>query len=365
MKRVLSSLLAGFMLLSSGVVYAGLVEPVPVLISSDVSQDNALEQAFEVIVNGDDFKIVIDENPSTGYEWSYKINDLSQVKFIDSTYKASVTEGVGAGGQKIFEFSALKEGVSTITLTLKRSWKTEVAETIQVLVYNKEGKLIVEEDGLASIQDGGLVECYESGTIRSLTDSKLSVKNDKKLVEISLSPKRVDGAVMLPLRDVLESLGYKVTWNGELQSIEISKGTQWTSIKLDNNSYFKNKMAPQKLSAAPSLIDGSTYVPMEFFVEMLGLGLQVKEGNITFNNGMVAIHQGFVKDVQWDETGTMTITLTKNMESEDLSDLTIIHTSHNYTYFSKDAVVGQSIKVISSAMMTMSIPGQTSAYLVY
>lgn len=63
-------------------------------------------------------------------------------------------------------------------------------------------------------------------------------------------------------------------------------------------------------------------------IDILGI-----DGNMTVSNGMAAIHKGFVKDIQRDETGGMKITLTRDMDSP--------------------------------AMMTMSLPGQTSAYLVY
>lgn len=84
----------------------------------------------------------------------------------------------------------------------------------------------------------------------------------------------VDGDhVMIPLKPVVEALGYKYSWNEETQTAEVSKGAQWTSVKVGEDSYSFAKMAI-KLGKAPTLKDGNLFVPLSFVDEVL----KVKHG---------------------------------------------------------------------------------------
>lgn len=198
--------------------------------------------------------------------------------------------------------------------------------------------------------------------ILSVTTSTVVDDDVKLLVN---RPVIEEGVLMLPLAESLRNLGYEVTWNKETSSVDIMKDAQWTSVKGGVNGYFKNRMAPMPLSAAPTYIDGITYVPAEFFSVILDLNFTVDSGNITLQEGLMAIHQGFVKDISHDETGGMTITLTAVEGSEDMADWTIIHTSSAFTYYQKEVKEGDWISAVSPAMMTKSLPGQTSAYIIY
>lgn len=68
-------------------------------------------------IAGNEFKIVIDSNPTTGYHWEIvgKL-DASVVKFISKEFKGSEPVMPGSGGRDIFTFKALKTGQTLITL---------------------------------------------------------------------------------------------------------------------------------------------------------------------------------------------------------------------------------------------------------
>ncbi len=212
----------------------------------------------------------------------------------------------------------------------------------------------VEEDQIVTTQIKGVIACELEG-----------ISAEVKNIEMILSPRLVGGVMMVPLAETLRTLGYTVVWNSETNSIDINKGAQWTSITLGKNAYFKNRMAPKPLSSMPISIDNHTFVPLEFFTDILDLGLAIENGNITINENMMAIHSGYVKSLESDETGALTITITKDMNSTEIADLTIIHTSTAYTYMNKQAVVGEMIHAITPPIMTMSLPGQTSAHVIY
>ena len=90
--------------------------------------------------------------------------------------------------------------------------------------------------------------------------NKLNIPEDTK--EPFLNDK---GIIMVPLRITAEALGYEVTWKGETNSVDLSRGAQFTTITIDKNSYFFAKMAPVSLDQAPEIINSRTYVPIEFF----------------------------------------------------------------------------------------------------
>lgn len=354
MKRIISAVIIALMAVTAmGTVSAEEVQKVevtavPVLIS--------IEKApFEVEQDGDNFTIIVEENASTGFIWDYIIVDESHVEFTaDETVEAD-TDLVGAPGQRKVSFKVLKDGVSTIRFESKRG--DETGEYFVALAYKNGDTVIVEEDQVVTVMDGGAVPTlYTVGT---------SVTYGGEVVEADVDVQVIDGITMVPLRATLEAMGYTVTWNAETSSVDIMQGAQWTSISIGENRYFRNRMAPWELSAAPVIVDSRTLVPVEFFAEIIGKSIQVDSGNIEFTDFEASIIKGYVHSLAYDETGAMSITVTSVEGSDDMMNHTIIHTSKAFTFFQKEAVEGEMISVVTSNVMTMSIPGQTSGYVVY
>lgn len=358
MKKKMLFLLVGLMLVSGLSIYADTnVEDVtPRLISAPVPELYNKEKsvAFEVKQEGDKFTVVLDENPSTGFSWSYTIAEKNKVSFVKEEYIGAEVDMLGAPGKKEISFIVNQEGVSTINFEYKRPWENEVVETLRLLVYKTTDKLIVEEDKIVHIMDGAI----------EVSDEIDMFYKDKK-IESDLNAQKINGITMIPLSSVLTEMGYTVKWIGDTRTVEISKGAQWTSVTIDKNKYFKNRMAPWSLSSAPLIVEGRTYVPLEFIAEILGVNINIENGNIKFVDGEVVIHEGYVKEITHDETGTMRITISRVKDSTDYMDYVIINTSKAYTHYNKEVKEGEYVKVISSMMMTMSIPGQTSGYVVY
>lgn len=175
----------------------------------------------------------------------------------------------------------------------------------------------------------------------------------------------VNGVTMIPLRATLEAMGYTVTWNSENQSVEIQKGPQWTAIYIGENAYFRNRMAAHELSSAPVIVDNRTLVPLEFFADIIGKGIEVDSQKINFLDGESIIHTGFIKSIEMDETGTKTLTLTSDMSSDSFELQVNIYTSAAYTFFNREVKEGDLVQVVGSQFMTMSLPGQTAGYVVY
>jgi inhibitor of cysteine peptidase len=77
----------------------------------------------------DQFTIVLESNPTTGYKWDPSY-DSNLLKVVKSDYKQSEAKPgmVGVGGKEYFTFEAIKKGESKITMTYKRSWEQGSAD---------------------------------------------------------------------------------------------------------------------------------------------------------------------------------------------------------------------------------------------
>ncbi|HKL43335.1 MAG TPA: copper amine oxidase N-terminal domain-containing protein [Clostridia bacterium] len=242
----------------------------------------------------------------------------------------------------------------------------DVVETYEV--FNSHRGFVNSQFVKGYVSDKGtyLMPTIDTSNQKYDTFGKLIEKN---IVINGESLKRnstvVNGNLMIPLRETLESLGYEIKWNNDTRRVDIHKSNQWTSVKINENRYFKNKMAHQPLSHAPIIIDGSTYIPVEFLNVILDLGLSVTEGNLTVSENDMAIHSGHIQTIDYKAAGKISITLSSKEMPGNLSDLTIIHASTDTTYFNTSLKQGQFIHVISPPVMTMSLPGQTSAVVIY
>jgi inhibitor of cysteine peptidase len=105
-----------------------------------VTESNDGEQ-IEVAAGGS-LTITLESNASTGFQWSEsaEIGDLDVLQQTDHQFVAPNDTGVvGAPGQEVWTFNALKEGTSTISMEYRRSWESagEAAQTFSLTVIVK------------------------------------------------------------------------------------------------------------------------------------------------------------------------------------------------------------------------------------
>ena len=82
---------------------------------------------------------------------------------------------------------------------------------------------------------------------------------------------------MVPLRVVAEALAYDVTWNNELRSVQLGVGIH---LWIGNTEVVVGRMAPIELQVAPVIVDDLTFVPLNFFRDVLGQTVYVFEGQV-------------------------------------------------------------------------------------
>ena len=109
--------------------------------------------------------------------------------------------------------------------------------------------------------------------------------------EINGKDVSVDAVIMVPLRVIAQPLGISVTWNGN-GTVTVDTGEMHMTITIGEDSYQAitsiegavGATAPLSLGAAPYVVDGTTYVPLEMFNVLLGSGaVNLEAGKIVIN----------------------------------------------------------------------------------
>jgi len=208
-----------------------------------------------------------------------------------------------------------------------------------------------------------LVTCMSLGTFtNAYAESHL---NNETPISVSAETQVIEGITMIPLRKTLESFGYQFTWHEASKRVDLSKGPLWTSIAIGENAYFRQKMAPWALSSAPIILDGHTWVPVEFLSEITSLGIEVENGTLKVTPTEPTFHQGFAKDITTDDQGNISFSIVQNLEEKDFANRIVIHTSEKTTFFQVDLQENDTVKVISPNFSTLSLPPQTPGYILY
>ena len=86
----------------------------------------------------------------------------------------------------------------------------------------------------------------------------LKLSNAKKMVA---SPALIDGVTMVPLRDTVEYMGGKISWEAETKRIKIDFKANKIIMTVGSKISFVNGLA-MPIAAAPVLIDGVTMIPV-------------------------------------------------------------------------------------------------------
>ena len=87
--------------------------------------DSVLDTASEPIgvVVGKTLTISLESNPTTGYMWQSEF-DSEFLELVSSEF-TSDSAAIGSPGVENFEFKALKQGETEVTMIYKRSWENE------------------------------------------------------------------------------------------------------------------------------------------------------------------------------------------------------------------------------------------------
>ncbi|SEN84913.1 stalk domain-containing protein [Paenibacillus sp. OV219] len=90
-----------------------------------------------------------------------------------------------------------------------------------------------------------------------------------------------EGVAMASLRPIAVQLGYTLGWNAKTQTVELTKGAQWTSLQVGKDRYTYARMAPFTLGTAPVVNAKTIYVPLTFFSQVLKAQVAYGQDSVT------------------------------------------------------------------------------------
>jgi hypothetical protein len=118
--------------------------------------------------------------------------------------------------------------------------------------------------------------------------SSASVMLNGQPLATSIPPLVEHGRTLVPMRDIFEALGATVVWNGNDRSISAQKDSTkiWLQI---GNSAARVDNRQVWLDQAPTVISGSTLVPLRFVSEALGAQVAWNGGQRVVNINMAGL----------------------------------------------------------------------------
>lgn len=82
------------------------------------------------VIKGDNFIVRLDENPTTGFEWSIEVSDGLVV--LSDEYIPPQDEGlVGAGNVHVWEIRAVETGTQQVNGIYKRPWENVTGDELK------------------------------------------------------------------------------------------------------------------------------------------------------------------------------------------------------------------------------------------
>lgn len=324
MKRILTGVLAAAMLSVSGAAFA---EEDILLISANPTEENAViydkatiygtatitEEKELYIVDDAEMETVINTDENTlfvtaeGFKTSLdELKDGDKLTVIAShamtmSLPPQVYGYVVMVGEALpiyVEVASIEkdENENTVLFSKDGQYKvvagneTEFApfatRNIVALADIKEGSRILVYSDIMTMSLPAMVPAQKIVILPDEVAFSEEVAPEKILLngtELDAEIKNVDGAYLLPVRKVSETAGLTVGWDATLKAVKVGTVQMGVSFNIGVNSYTKAKMMPMTLSSAPVIINDLTYVPVDFFTELLGAEVETKDGAISIN----------------------------------------------------------------------------------
>ena len=89
---------------------------------------------------------------------------------------------------------------------------------------------------------------------------------EKPIDENGTAPVIINDRTLLPVRAVVEEIGGDVEWDGETQTVVLAYGEDIVVLEIDNTTAYHNE-EPSTLEAAPTIINDRTMLPIRFIAE--------------------------------------------------------------------------------------------------
>ena len=276
---------------------------------------------IQSIIVFDKERVSIDKNQWYDPQWYSTVDDTNAgyiskpiTGFVANTFRMLY---VSLGGQKIDEYSPLYTKGETELVIAKVTCKAlkDIADVNTSVFIIKECVVskTTEENGVKTGTSGenqltnysrfpinglkietnnAVAKEYaakyklpvSSGTISSKEDTESNnttqtpvpevkditvVAADNQVVFDTTPYVNEDNGVMIPLRAVMEQLGFSVIWDNETQTVFIANDTDFAAMQLGKKAVFKNN-ENFEITTESSAKDERTFVPIDFFSTVFG-----------------------------------------------------------------------------------------------
>jgi Copper amine oxidase N-terminal domain len=195
-------------------------------------------------------------------------------------------------------------------------------------------------------------------------NKELSVQVNGKKTENMAIMDQGQQTVLVPLRDVAESLGFQVTWNTAAQAAEVRKGEITGQVKLNE---VRNPLDKQDkmFRPQPRLVNGNTYVPVGFVAEVLQAEVNVTDDAVTVSEEpeVAPVKKGTITSINKNDKGQFSIHLDGYNTGLilHLSEETNITSADGKELKPEDLKMGMEVEATHPNYMAMSMPPQASA----
>lgn len=124
--------------------------------------------------------------------------------------------------------------------------------------------------------------CFFLFTFVPVFGANVTVYLNDSLLSCRQAPMIVNDRVLVPMRDIMEPLGYEVLWNAEDESIQATKNSTQIQLQIDTNYAVVNR-DHIVLDAAPIIINDVTMVPLRFLTTYSGASVTWNADTYTVN----------------------------------------------------------------------------------
>ena len=106
------------------------------------------------------------------------------------------------------------------------------------------------------------------------------------------SPVIIDGHTLVPVRIVFEALGFDVDWYQPTQTVTLTRGDYFITISIGSNNFFTNATNHYHLLVTPAqIINGSTMLPIRAVLESVGYHVDWNQATNTITINRLHIMQ--------------------------------------------------------------------------
>ena len=254
-------------------VFTGAFEPAPLILPP-------LYMANVVVINNDSIDSLRFADVDTYIERDGALVNLANTLELNLD---ETVEIVDLDGKTVKAEDVVNKDLAVIYMTSTRSIPAQTTPlTVVVLGENEKAlELLKNADATPAPETTEAPEATEAPEEIPVDFSKITTVKvaDETITNIYTN---AEGNLMLPLRKIAETLGFTVEWDGSIRAVMLNSGMY--SLKIGENSYVKGKMMPAQLSVAPEITNDLTYVPFDYFTDILETEVNVNldENSIEF-----------------------------------------------------------------------------------